>query len=105
MRRTWTLRGRPRDAIDRGALIFQRKGVCYDCHSGDGSGNPDYGAPALNDAEWLYGGDRNTVYQSIYSGRHGICPAWIGKLKPKVVRALAVWLNQISHAQKGSSHG
>ncbi len=98
-------RDRPRDAIERGATIFQAKGVCYDCHSGDGSGNPDYGAPALNDPEWLYGGDRDTVYRSIYSGRHGICPAWRSKLKPKVIRALAVWLNQVSHPQKGLSHG
>ena len=93
-------------AVQRGSKIFQTKGVCYDCHSGDASGNPDYGAPALNDAEWLYGGDPKTVYQSIYSGRHGICPAWIGKLKPKVIRALAVWLNQVSHPSvKGQSHG
>jgi cytochrome c oxidase cbb3-type subunit 3 len=96
-------RGDP-EAARRGALIFQGKGVCYDCHAGDASGNPDYGAPALNDAEWLYGGDGQSVYQSVYSGRHGVCPAWIGKLKPKVIRALSVWLNQTSH-QKGQGHG
>jgi len=104
------LTGRPADpqTMQRGAAVFQGKGVCYDCHSADASGNPDYGAPALNDAEWLYGGDRESVYQSIYSGRHGVCPAWIGKLKPKVIRALAVYLNQISHpapTQKGQVHG
>ena len=92
------LSSRPGDpaAVQRGSVIFQTKGVCYDCHSGDATGNPDYGAPALNDKEWLYGGDETNVYQSIYSGRHGICPAWIGKLKPEVLRALAVYLHQVS---------
>jgi cytochrome c oxidase cbb3-type subunit 3 len=84
-------------AVERGSAIFQGKGVCYDCHSADASGNPDYGAPALNDAEWLYGGDAKTLYDSIYSGRHGVCPAWIDKLRPEVIRALAVWLHQVSH--------
>ncbi len=105
---------RPGDpaAVQRGSVIFQTKGVCYDCHSGDATGNPDYGAPALNDKEWLYGEDETTVYQSIYSGRHGVCPAWIGKLKPRVIRALAIYLHQVSQGalpapgDKGSTaHG
>jgi cytochrome c oxidase cbb3-type subunit 3 len=107
------LSGQPGDpaAVERGSAVFQGKGVCYDCHSGDASGNPDYGAPALNDKDWLYGGDAKSVYQSVYSGRHGICPAWIGKLKPQVIRALAVYLHQVSHgaspapAGNGAAHG
>ena len=87
-------------AVARGSKIFQTKGVCYDCHSSDAAGNPDYGAPAFTDADWLYGGDFKTVYQSIYSGRHGLCPAWIGKLKPKVIRALAVYIHQVSQGPK-----
>jgi len=95
-------------AVARGSKIFQTKGVCYDCHSSDAAGNPDYGAPAFTDTDWLYGGDYKDVYQSIYSGRHGVCPAWIDRLKPKVVRALAVYLHQVSQAStpKGAkAHG
>jgi cytochrome c oxidase cbb3-type subunit 3 len=108
------LSGNPGDpqAVQRGSVIFQTKGVCYDCHSGDATGNPDYGAPALNDKEWLYGGDQKSVYESIYSGRHGICPAWIDKLKPKVIRALAVYLHEVSQGalaapgdKGGAAHG
>jgi len=88
-------------AVARGAKIFQTKGVCYDCHSSDAAGNPDYGSPAFTDTDWIYGGDFKTVYQSIYSGRHGLCPAWIDKLKPKVIRALAVYLHQVSRASQG----
>ncbi len=87
-------------AVARGSKLFQTKGVCYDCHSSDAAGNPDYGSPAFTDTDWLYGGDYDTVYQSIYSGRHGVCPAWIDKLKPKVIRALAVYLHQVSQASK-----
>jgi cytochrome c oxidase cbb3-type subunit 3 len=83
-------------AVARGGQIFQTKGVCYDCHSSDAAGNPDYGAPAFTDADWIYGGDYDSVYRSIYSGRHGLCPAWIDVLKPKVIRALAVYLHQVS---------
>ena len=95
-------------AVARGSAIFQVKGVCYDCHSADAAGNPDYGAPAFTDKDWLYGGDEKTVYESIYSGRHGLCPAWIGKLKPAVIRALAVYINHVSHkpqAPGGPAHG
>lgn len=103
---------RPREvdpaSAARGALLFQGKGVCYDCHSSDAAGNPDYGAPAFTDTDWIYGGDFKTVYQSIYSGRHGLCPAFIDKLKPKVIRALAVYIHQVSHqppAHGGQAHG
>ena len=80
-------------AVQRGAAIFQGKGVCYDCHSGDAAGNPDYGAPNLADDEWIYGGSREQVYSSVLNGRHGRCPAWIDKLKPAQIRALALYLH------------
>jgi cytochrome c oxidase cbb3-type subunit 3 len=95
-------------SIARGSKIFQGKGVCYDCHSADAAGNPDYGAPAFSDTDWIYGGDYKSVYDSIYSGRHGLCPAWIDKLKPQVIRALAVYIHQVSHkpqASGGHAHG
>lgn len=93
-------------AIQRGSVIFQTKGSCYDCHSSDAQGNPDYGAPNLADNDWLYGGDSKAVYSSIYNGRHGVCPAWIGKLKPAVIRALAVYIHTTAQPpRKGAAHG
>ncbi len=95
-------------AVQRGSAIFQGKGSCYDCHSTDASGNPDYGAPAFTDSDWLYGGDFETVYKSVYSGRHGVCPAWFAKLKPAVIRALALYIHEVSmgpKAQGGAAHG
>lgn len=97
-------------AVQRGSQIFQSKGVCYDCHSGDAAGNPDYGAPNLSDNDWLYGGTREAVYSSVLNGRHGLCPAWIDRLKPGVIRALALDLHlkaKAARAQKtsGATHG
>ena len=83
-------------AVQRGSKIFQDKGVCYDCHSRDATGIPDYGAPNLTDTDWLYGGDEKTVYKSVYDGRHGLCPAWIGKLSFPTIRSLAVYIHSMS---------
>jgi len=80
-------------AIERGSKIFQDKGVCYDCHSRDASGVPDYGAPNLTDDVWLYGGDYDTIYKSVYDGRHGRCPGWIGQLSFATIRAIAVYVH------------
>src|ERR1700675_2398120 len=76
------------EAAERGRTLFHGKGNCFDCHASDAMGNPDYGAPALLGPTWNYGGDRQTLRQSIYSGRHGLCPAWIVRLTPLQIRAL-----------------
>lgn len=89
-------------AIERGSNIFQDKGVCYDCHSRDASGIPDYGAPSLIDDDWLYGGDDETLYKSIYDGRHGKCPAWVRKLSFPTIRAIAVYVHSVSKEAPGS---
>ena len=85
-------------AVERGSKIFQDKGVCYDCHSRDATGISDYGAPNLIDDDWLYGGDEKAIYKSIYDGRHGLCPAWVGKLSFPTIRALAVFVH--SHSKE-----
>jgi cytochrome c oxidase cbb3-type subunit 3 len=88
-------------AAERGRRLFYDKGNCFDCHAGDAMGNTDYGSPALLGPTWNYGGDRTTLRQTIYSGRHGLCPAWILKLAPPQIRALAVYLYVESHPQAG----
>jgi len=84
-------------AVERGSKLFFDKGNCYDCHAGDAEGNSDYGAPALTGKVWNWGGDRRTLYESVYNGRHGLCPAWINTLRPVQIRALAVYLYSVSH--------
>jgi cytochrome c oxidase cbb3-type subunit III len=83
-------------AIERGSKLFQDKGVCYDCHSRDARGIPDYGAPNLTDSYWIYGGDETSIYKSVYDGRHGQCPAWINTLSFPTIRAIAVYIHSMS---------
>ena len=77
------------EAAERGHRIFFDKGNCFDCHAGDAKGVVDYGVPALTGPSWVYGGDRATLRNSVFGGRHGKCPAWIGVLSPADIRAVA----------------
>jgi cytochrome c oxidase cbb3-type subunit III len=86
-------------AVERGRAIYTGAGVCYDCHGGDALGISDYGTPALTGlgGAWLYGGDRDTLYKTVYDGRHGLCPAWVEMLSFLQIRALAVFLHEKPH--------
>ncbi len=64
--------------------------VCMACHGMDGKGNPMLGAPNLTDDIWLYGGDLETIKESIAKGRAGVMPAhenFLGKAKVRLVSA------------------
>jgi cytochrome c oxidase cbb3-type subunit 3 len=43
---------------------------CATCHGSDGQGAR--GFPNLTDGDWLYGGDPNTIVQTITNGRYGV---------------------------------
>ena len=92
-----------KDAAERGSKLFQDKGVCYDCHGRDGEGISDYGAPNLSDAKWLYGGDAKAITASVYHGRHGVCPAWMGTLSFMAIRAIAVYIHSASKEAPGAA--
>ncbi len=53
-----------------GAEIFQEN--CAACHGEDAKGSHEMGAPNLTDAIWLYGGDRETVYETVFYARAGM---------------------------------
>ena len=90
---------RPADAAAaaRGQALFKDRGNCFDCHAPDGSGNPDYGSTDLTADVWTWGGDRQTLFNSIRDGRHGKMDAYIGKLSFTQIRALALEIYERSH--------
>ena len=88
-------RNAPKDAT--ADALFQDN--CSSCHGSKGEGNYELGAPALNDAIWLYGGDRPTVYHSIYYGRNGVMPYWAGKLDNSQIRQVAIYVHQLGGGQ------
>lgn len=49
---------------------------CAACHGAEARGNQSLGAPDLVDADWLYGGDSETILTSILDGRNGVMPGW-----------------------------
>lgn len=77
-------------AAGDGAALFQQ--YCAACHGPTGAGQAMLGAPALNDAAWLYGGERGQVIQTITSGRNGVMPAFGSRLDDTQIRLLAAWL-------------
>lgn len=81
-------------AAERGQAVFAQH--CADCHDTDGSGNPDYGTPDLTVNVWDYGGTPAQIRDSIYFGRHGMMPAFYGKLTLPQIRAIAVTLHASS---------
>jgi len=72
---------------------------CASCHGDKGQGNYEFGAPALNDAVWLYGGDIATIYDVIYNGRQGVMPYWEHKLDDATIRQLAIYVHQLGGGQ------
>ena len=88
-------------AVKRGAAIYHERGGCYDCHGRDASGDNAIGAPSLTDRIWLYGdGSRASMFLSIARGHAGVCPAWIGKLRPAAIREAALYAYSLSHRPK-----
>lgn len=80
-------------ATPEGAKIFQEQ--CAACHKPDGKGNQEMGAPNLTDGIWLYGGDRNSVYRSIFYARNGSMPAWGQRLDDATLKMLAVYVHSL----------
>ena len=59
-------------ALRMGGRLFASN--CSVCHGSDAKGA--YGFPNLTDQSWRWGGDAQTIKQSIMDGRHGVMPAW-----------------------------
>ena len=77
----------------QGATVFAEN--CAVCHTPEGTGNRDLGAPNLTDAIWLYGGDRATLVETVTKARYGVMPAWGGKLSEADIRAVATYVHSL----------
>ncbi len=68
---------------------------CSICHGAEGKGDQLQGAPNLSDAVWLYGGEREDLYESIYYARAGVMPAWSGRLDDATINALTIYVHSL----------
>jgi len=82
-----------------GELVFLDN--CAACHGDNGEGMHDLGAPTLNDAIWLYGGDAETIEETVRYSRFGVMPAWSEEyrgaagLTDAEINAVAAYVHQL----------
>lgn len=90
-----SLSGEAADAsmVTAGAVVFEDN--CSACHGETGLGDREVGAPNLADAIWLYGGDYDTLLQTVTNSRFGVMPAWLGRLSEAEVRAVSLYVHQL----------
>jgi len=67
---------------------------CAACHGVDGAGNTALGASQLSDDIWLYGGDLDTIRETLLYGRNGQMPAFGERLDDFQIKLLVAWLAQ-----------
>jgi cytochrome c oxidase cbb3-type subunit 3 len=70
---------------------------CAPCHGSDGGGAK--GFPNLTDKQWQWGGDPDTVVQTIMAGRVAAMPPWGQVLGAQGVDQVVAYVQQISGQQ------
>ncbi|WP_425071362.1 cytochrome-c oxidase, cbb3-type subunit III [Sagittula sp. S175] len=89
-----SLSGEPQDAamVEEGSVVFADN--CAACHAEDGTGDRVQGAPNLTDSIWLYGGDYDAVYETVFNARYGQMPPMGGAdLSEAEVRAVVLYVH------------
>lgn len=87
----------PDSDLGAGKKIFSEN--CAVCHGDTAKGNSDVGAPDLTTKIWLYGSDEATIIQTITNGRGGVMPAWVDRLDPAPLKAVAVYVHTLGGGQ------
>ena len=90
-----SLSGQDHDAAlaEPGATLFAEN--CAACHGENGMGDPAIGAPNLTDAIWLYGGERETITETIQYARFGVMPPWAPRLSDAEIKAVTLYVHQL----------
>ncbi|MEM8691989.1 MAG: cytochrome-c oxidase, cbb3-type subunit III [Pseudomonadota bacterium] len=72
---------------------------CSACHGEAGEGDPLQGAPNLADAIWLYGGDFETLTETVRYSRYGVMPNWNDRLSEAEIRAVTLYVHRLGGGQ------
>lgn len=88
----------PANEIEAGRKIFLTG--CAACHGDNAKGKTENGAPDLTDAFWIYGGDLQSIYTTIWDGRQGRMPTWEARLSPLDRKILALYLVDLRASRK-----
>ncbi|WP_201585523.1 cytochrome-c oxidase, cbb3-type subunit III [Psychrobacter jeotgali] len=82
--------------VAQGKVIFNEPTNCVLCHGEDAKGMISTGAPNLTNDIWLYGGDRETIRETLRYGRAGVMPEWQTKLGNERIMLLAAYVYSLS---------
>ena len=66
----------------------------------EAKGKAELGGPDLTDGFWIYGGDAESIYNSVWGGRQGQMPSWEGRLSPLDRKILALYLFDLRRGQR-----
>ena len=76
--------------VEPGKQVFADN--CVACHGDKAEGNKELGAPNLANSIWLYGHTEEAIASQVRHPRHGVMPAWAGRLGDTKVKELAVYV-------------
>lgn len=76
-----------------GEVIFRDN--CAACHGEKAQGNREFGAPNLTDAIWLKANTEDELIAQIRQPKHGVMPAWEGRLGEATVKQLALYVHSL----------
>ncbi|MDF1721051.1 MAG: cytochrome-c oxidase, cbb3-type subunit III [Minwuia sp.] len=89
------LAGQPHDAAQAAAGQQLYADNCAACHGDKGLGDRELGAPNISDAIWLYGDSATEIARQIHAPRHGVMPAWGGRLDPVTIKQLTIYIHSL----------
>jgi cytochrome c oxidase cbb3-type subunit 3 len=76
-----------------GYAVFQEN--CAVCHGENAKGMRELGAPNLTDSIWLYGGEREDVYETVMNSRAGLMPTWKERLSDNTIRQISLYVHEL----------
>lgn len=85
------------DMAEAGTELFLNN--CSACHGDEGMGNYDLGAPNLTDAIWLYGGDLESLEETVRYARFGVMPPWGERLSEAEIKAVTAYVHQLGGSE------
>lgn len=90
-----SLTGTPSDTamVEPGKAVFAAN--CASCHGEKAEGNKELGAPNLGDTIWLKGETEDAIARQVASPRHGVMPAWLGRLSDATIKQLALYVHSL----------
>lgn len=87
--------------VAQGKAIFNEQ--CVICHGENAKGMIETGSANLTDNIWLFGGDRETIRETIRNGRAGVMPEWQTKLGNERIMLLAAYVYSLSNSNLQAS--